>query len=188
MKKFLIITIALVCFVTGNTLMAAYQYQDIIGVSGNSLYAMGSYDNVTLNFTSLSNNWKALIVEATDTEGNVTTSTATIAGDSVNIGSINSGSDLKFYLSDASSVQGIADINWKGWGSGWDAAADTYEYLHFGANYGNWGNKYVKTTFKITGTAAPTGQPLPGALAALLFGGAGAGVFSIRRKKTAAAK
>lgn len=187
MKKFLILAIALVCFVTGNTLMAAYQYQDIIGVNGNSLYAMGNYDNVTLTFSGLSNSWKNVIVEATDTMGNVTTSTATITGDSVNIGKISSGSNLKFYLSDASTVQGIADTNWRGWGSGWDVAADTYEYLHFGANYGKWGSKYVETTFKVDGTAAPTGQPLPGALAALLVGGAGAGAFAIRRKKTAAA-
>ena len=111
MKKFLIIAVALVCFVTGNTLMAAYQYQDIIGVNGNSLYAMGSYDNVTLTFSDLSNSWKNVIVEATDTLGNVTTSTATITGDSVNIGSIKAGSDLKFYLSDASTVQGTAKEN-----------------------------------------------------------------------------
>ena len=172
----------------GNTLMAAYQYEDIIGVNGNSLYAMGNYNDVTLTFTGLGNSWKTLTVEATDALGNVTTNTVAITGDSVNIGSISAGSDLKFYLSDASTVQGTANVNWKGWGSGWDTAADTYEYLHFGANYGKWDNKYVTTTFKVDGTAAPTGQPLPGALAALLVGGAGAGAFAVRRKKTATAK
>jgi len=185
MKKFLILAIALVCFMTGNTLMAAYQYQDIIGVNGNSLYAMGSYDNVTLNFISSIHSWDTLTIEATDTLGNVTTNTVSITGQAVNIGSISTGSDLKFYLA---GKPGTADINWKGWGSGWDVAADTYEYLHFGANYGKWGSKYVTTTFKVDGTPAPTGQPLPGALAALLVGGAGAGAFAIRRKKTAAAK
>ncbi len=188
MKKFLIIAIALVCFMTGNTLMAAYQYQDIIGVNGNSLYAMGSYDNVTLNFISNIHSWNTLTIEATDTLGNVTSNTVGITGQTVNIGSISAGSDLKFYLTNNSITNGTASVNWKGWGSGWDVAADTYEYIHFGANYGKWDNKYVTTTFKVDGTPAPTGQPLPGALAALLVGGAGAGAFAIRRKKTAAAK
>lgn len=188
MKKFLILAIALVCFMTGNTLMAAYQYQDIIGLNGNSMYAMGSYDNVTLNFISNISNWATLTIEATDALGNVTSNTVNITGQAVNIGSISAGSDLKFYLTNNSPTQGTADINWKGWGSDWDVAADTYEYLHFGANYGKWGSQYVTTTFKVDGTPAPTGQPLPGALAALLVGGAGAGAFAIRRKKTAAAK
>lgn len=190
MKKFIIIAAALLCFVTGNTLMAAYQYENIIGLndSTKTLYAMGSYDNVTLTFSGLSNSWKTLTIEATDALGNVTTNTVAITGDSVNIGSITAGSNLKFYLSDASSVQGTADVNWTAWGSGWDTTVGTYDYLHFGANYGKWDSKYVTTTFTVSGNATPTGQPLPGALAALLVGGAGAGAFAIRRKKTAAAK
>lgn len=187
MKKFLIIAIALACFMVGNTLMAAYQYEDIIGLDkdAKTLYAMGKYDNVTLTFSGLSNSWKTLTVEATDTMGKVTTNTVAITGQTVNIGSISTGSDLKFYLA---GKPGTADVNWTAWGSDWDVAADTYEYLHFGANYGKWGSKYVTTTFKVDGTPAPTGQPLPGALAALLVGGAGAGAFAIRRKKTVAAK
>lgn len=190
MKKFL--AFAFGFFLLGNTLMAAYQYSDIIGLndSSHTLYAMSNSDNVTLTFYSNISNWDTLTVQATDANGNVTTNTVNITGSTVNIGSIRAGDDLKFYLTNNSTVQGTANVNWSAWGSGWDTAANTYEYLHFGANYGKWDNKSVVTQFKVNGTPAPTptGQPLPGALAALLIGGASAGAFAIRRKKTSAAK
>lgn len=190
MKKF--IALAFGFFLLGNTLMAAYQYADIIGLNdgAHTLYAMSNSDNVTLTFYSNVNNWDTLTVQATDTNGNVTTNTVNITGSTANIGSLHAGDDLKFYLNNKSAVQGTANINWSAWGSGWDTTTVTYEYLHFGANYGKWGSQYIETPFKVDGTPTPTptGQPLPGALAALLVGGAGAGAFAIRRKKTAAAK
>lgn len=187
MKKFMMIVAG--CFLAVNSLMAAYQYGDFIGVDNwtQSLYAL-SDSNLTLNFVSNISNWNTLTVQATDTLGNVTTNTVEITGQSVNIGDVKTGDNLKFFLTSNSSAHGTADINWTAWGSGWDVAEWTYEYLHFGANYGKWGSRYVATTFTVDGSAAPTGQPLPGALAALLVGGAGAGAFAIRRKKTASAK
>lgn len=177
--------IAAGCFLAVNSLMAAYQYGDFIELRGSSLYAL-SDSNINLNFLSNISNWNTLTVQATDTLGNVTTNTVQITGQSVNIGNVQTGDNLKFFLTSNSATQGTANINWRAWGSGWDVAASTYEYLHFGANYGRWGSRYVSTTFKVDGTPSPTGQPLPGALAALLVGGAG--VFAIRRKKMLSAK
>jgi len=188
MKKFL--AIAFGCFLAANSLMAAYQYGDFIGLndSTKTLYAMSNSNNVTLTFSSNISNWDSLTVQATDALGNISTNTVAITGQAVNIGSINAGDDLKFFLTNNSMVQGTADVNWTAWGSDWDTAADTYEYLHFGANYGKWNSKYVTTTFKVEGTPAPSGQPLPGVLATLLIGGASAGAFAIRKKKTGTAK
>lgn len=196
MKKFLIVAIGL--FLTANSLLAAYQYDNYLTLTGNG-YLVGQDSNLTLNViswndwkTSAITDWQGLIVEATDASGNVTTNTVAITGNSINIGNVNAGDTLKFYLT---GTQGTTNTGGYGnWGSGWDTSVGTYEYVYFAGNYmdaSSSTSNYISVAFQITGGPAtgpaPTGQPLPGALAALLVGGAGAGAFAFRRKKAVAA-
>jgi len=179
--------ILLGCLFLANVSMAAYQYGDYLAVKGHSLYALSTSD-LTLNFMSNISNWDTLTVQATDAAGNVTNNTVAITGQSVNIGTVNAGDSLKFFLTSNSPVIGTAEEHWSAWGSGWDTSTASYEYLHFGANYGPWGSQYVTTTFQVEGSAAPTGQPLPGIWATLLIGGASLGAFTIRKRKFAMAR
>lgn len=198
MKKFLVVAFGL--FLAANSLTAAYQYDNYLTLTGNG-YAVGQDSNLTLNViswndwrTSAITDWDSLIVEATDANGGVTTTTAAITGNSINIGNVSAGDTLKFYLTGS---QGTTNTGGYGnWGSGWDTSVGTYEYVYFAGNYmdaSSSTSNYISVAFQLTGgpatvPPAPTGQPLPGALAALLVGGAGAGAFAIRRKKTVAAK
>lgn len=196
MKKFLIVAIGL--FLTANSLLAAYQYDNYLTLTGNG-YRVGQDSNLTLNIikwtdsnTSAITDWQGLIVEATDASGHVTTNTVAITGNSINIGNVNAGDTLKFYLT---GTQGTTNTGGYGnWGDGWDTSVRTYEYVYFAGNYmdaQSSTSNYISVAFQITGGPAtgpaPTGQPLPGALAALLAGGAGAGAFAFRRKKAVAA-
>lgn len=196
MKKFLIVAIGL--FLTANSLLAAYQYGNYLTLTGNG-FLVGQDSNLTLNVvswndwrTSAITDWSNLVVETTDATGNVTTNAVAISGKAINIGNVSAGDKLKFYLSGA---QGTTNTGGYGnWGSGWDSSANTYEYVYFAGNYmdaSSSTSNYISVAFQITGgpatNPAPTGQPLPGALAALLVGGAGAGAFAIRRKKAVAA-
>jgi hypothetical protein len=198
MKKFLVIAFGL--FLAANSLMAAYQYNNnYLTLNGtlkdhNENFLVGTDSNLTLNIIGLNqgslSDWSGLIVETTNASG-TTSQTVAITGNSINIGNVTAGDTLKFYLTGS---QGTTNNSYDGtWGSGWDynpeAGIDMYEYLYFAGNYGQWVSGYVSVQFQISGTPtpAPTGQPLPGALAALLVGGAGAGAFAIRRKKPVAA-
>ena len=183
--KFLMIILG--CMFLANVSMASYQYGDYLALRGNSLYATTNSD-LKLDFLSNISNWNTLTVQATDVLGNVTSRTVAITGQSVNIGTVKAGDNLKFFLASNSHAIGTAEENWKAWGDGWDTSANTYEYLHFGANYGPWGSQYVTTTFKVDGGATPSGQPLPGVLASLLIGGASLGAFALRRRKSAVAR
>jgi len=200
MKKFLLVAFGLL--LAANSLMAAYQYNNnylILNGSQrgkNANFLVGIDSNLTVNVTLLRDwqtsaitDWDALIVETTNASG-TTSQAVAITGNSINIGNVKAGDTLKFYLTGA---LGTTNNPYDGtWGSGWDynpaAGVDMYEYLYFGGNYGQNSSGYASVEFQVSGTptGAPTGQPLPGALAALLVGGASAGVFAIRKKKIAA--
>jgi hypothetical protein len=119
----------------------------------------------------------SLIVEATDLQGNTTTRTIAITGKTIDIGTVNEGDTLQFYLTGSQGTNNTVGVSV--WTSG-----GAREVLHFAGNYPGEGSSttnYISVAFKIDGTpvtggeTAPTGQPLPGVLATLLVGGVGRG-------------
>ncbi len=177
MKK-LALTVLYCCWL--GSLVAAYQYGDYVRVNEDSLSVINS-GSLTLNFISNISVWDTMIVQVTDAAGGVRSNTMAIAGQTVDIGTYLQGDSLKFFLSG----QPGTTINSHFWASGWDSAARDYEYLHFGGNYGQWGQFYTSSIFQLEGSSAPFGQPLPGLIPTLLLSGVGISLTFIR-KKTAA--
>lgn len=174
-------------------LMAAYQYGDYVYYdqsNGNKLRVVKD-GSLTLNFSPAFpaygyniTDWDTLTVKATNTNGSVSTRTVGIGGSSVDIGQVMQGDSLEFYLTGKQGSTVSSDF----WGSGWDTSAGTYgsyDYLHFGSNYGVNNSKYMNQRFQVEGGPAPSGQPLPGVAISLLLGGIG--IYAARRRKAKAA-
>lgn len=170
-------------------LSAAYQYgsyNEYISHDSGSIYLKQDAE-LTFEFSpsshnnqSISKNWDTLTVVATSAEGQTTFNTVELTGNTVNVGQYNTGDQLKLYLTNKHNV--TSGAAWFGV-SGWNPATQYNEYLllnvHYNPNY-----RYDLYAFKVSGEDVnlPTGQPLPGAFAALLIGGGVAGGYGLKRR------
>ncbi len=192
MHKILFIVLTVMSFVAF-PVMGAYQYGDYVYFDqshGNRLNVVKS-GSLTLNFTPALpsygyniTDWNTLTVKATNSDGSVTSRTVNITGSSVNIGNVMQGSSLQFYLSGQQGSTVASNF----WGSGWDTSAGqygSYEYLHFGGNYGANNSGYMNQQFQVQGAPASGGQPLPGVALSLILGGIS--LWAIKRKKAKSA-
>ncbi len=172
-KLFLLLVFVFLTFTT----FAAYQYDNYLQLNRTSLNVLQNA-NLSLTFISNITDWSTFILETIKSDGTISYQNFEISSETINIGNVNSGDNLKFYLSN--NLGETTKKNLKFWGSGWDVDYNTYEYLHFGANYSDWNSKYDIQQFQIKGSA-PTGQPLPGVLATLVLGSAG--IILIKKRK-----
>lgn len=167
---------------TGLTLSAAYQYDNLLELHGNAL-KVKSNAKLTLSFVSTPwkpstiSGWDTLTILSTSPQGKTATRTVNIVGNSAEIGSFQTDDTLRFYLSNKQWSTMPSTF----WGSGWDAGENTYEFLHFGGNYGNWGQYYTTQAFQVKGS--PAGQPLPGLWSSLIFGGILVGVLLLQYRQ-----
>lgn len=165
MKIFLLVVMTLFCF----SLMGAYQYTNLVQINDKTLSVMKT-TGLVLEFKTPIDKWSKFLVETVKKDGSTILKTIDINGKSIDIGKVSSGDDLKFYL--VNDKGDLAKSNLTFWGSGWDSKYDTYEYVHFGENYGKNDHNYVIQKFKID-EKVPVGQPLPGVLVSLFVGGSG---------------
>ncbi|MBS1368726.1 MAG: hypothetical protein HPZ91_02110 [Lentisphaeria bacterium] len=159
----------------------AYQHDNFLQLNNGRL-TVAQDAGLVLNFSSGGwqdsiTNWEALTVVSTKPDGSTVTNTVDITGNSVAVGNVSKGDSLEFWLSkNGNDFYQFDHV----WGSGWDNGM--HDYLHFGANWGEWGSRYSEFQFQVSGSA-PSGQPLPGVLATLLIGGASGGMMAWRRKR-----
>lgn len=169
----LVLNFAFVCC------FAAFQYDNYIDfTTGDATGLKVAKDaNLTLKFTSGVQGWTSLTVQAVQADGSMREHTVDIKDGAANIGDVRQGETLKFVFTNEKGQSTNVDMS-KFWGSSWDVAAGMHDGLVFGGNYGQWNSQYAMIGFQIDGspiTPNPSGQPLPGVLAALLVGGGLAG-------------
>ncbi len=179
MKRALAILGIFLC--AASSLTAAYQYGDYVTLEDGKLIADTS-SHLTLKFISAEiTKWSTLTVQITDTQGSSSARDVAITGTSLDIGNVNPGDVMKFYLSGALSPTSSFDHFW---GEGWDSKAKTYENLVFGVNYGPYDSQYASYQFQVDGSPIPpSGQPLPGVLSLLLCGGGVLGAWYWKARK-----
>lgn len=192
MKKFFGLLAA--CLLASASSMAAWQYGDALtlvekGRTSGSL-VVNSTSNLTLNFISTGVNagnlsditkWNTLTVQATGADGQVRSTDFAIGGSTLNIGTVNAGETLEFILSGPLSAASSEFDHF--WGTGWDNASGSYEYLVFGVNYDANGRQYSTFALQVQDGGSPSGQPLPGVLAVLLCGGGALGAWRLRNRR-----
>lgn len=184
MKKLLIGT--LLWLVAAQTsLWAAYQYNEYISHDSNYIYLTQDADlsfqfsSSYQNNQSISKNWDTLMIVATSASGATTANTVALTGNTVDIGTYNSGDKLQLFVTNKHNI--TSGAAWYGV-TGWNPATQYNEYLLFNVHYDP-NNRYDQYAFKVSGSdPTPTGQPLPGALAALLIGGGAAGGYGLRKR------
>lgn len=168
------------------TLWAAYQYNEYISHDSNYIYLTQDAD-LSFAFSPsyknnqpVSKNWETLTVVATSASGATTSSTVALTGNTVNIGTYNTGDKLQLFVTNKHNI--TSGAAWFGV-TGWNPATQYNEYLLFNVHYDP-NNRYDQYAFKVSGSepSVPTGQPLPGALAALLFGGGIAGGYGLKKR------
>ncbi|MPM91022.1 hypothetical protein SDC9_138147 [bioreactor metagenome] len=168
-----------------STSYGAYQYNEYVGLSSNPEYlSVNKSGNVTLSFESDSMlKWNTLVL-TTVTDGVATVSEIGVTGKDVNLGNLKEGSLVTFVFKNSqytSSLNKFSGLDW-GYNSEWPDASGVYVFHN---NFGQWGtDQYEQYRFTVGGSdsPAPVGQPLPGALAALLVGGGAVGAFSLRKR------
>lgn len=185
MKKMLVGTLLWLVAAQG-TLWAAYQYNEYISHDSNYIYLTKDADlsfefnSSYQNNQSISKNWETMTIVSTSSTGTVTTNTVELTGNTVDIGTYNTGDKLQLFVTNKHDV--TSGAAWFGV-TGWNPATNYNEYLLFNVHY-NPNNRYDQYAFKVTGSEpTPSGQPLPGVFAALLAGGAAAGTFGGLRKR-----
>lgn len=172
-KLFLLLMFVFLTFTT----FAAYQYDSYLQLNGTSLNVLQNA-NLSLTFISNITDWSTFILETIKSDETISYQNFEILSKTINIGNVNSGDNLKFYLSN--NLGETTKNNLTFLGSGWDVDYNTYEYLHFGANYSDWDSKYNVQQFQINGSS-PSGQPFPVVLATLALGSAG--IILIKKRK-----
>ena len=188
MKK--VLTLLFGLLLTG-TSFGAYQYNEYAGLSSDPAYlSVNKSGDITLNFQNDSVlKWNTMLL-TTVTDGVATTREITVDSKDISLGSLKESSLATFvfkndlYTSNSSHFWGS---DWA-YGAEWPNASGVYV---FGNNFGQWGtDQYEEYRFTIGGSGeapAPVGQPLPGVLAALLFGGGALGLNRFRKRKKACA-
>jgi len=189
MKKFLLGTLFWLVAAQG-TLWAAYQYNDYISHDNNFIYLSQDADlsfefqSSYQNNQSISKNWDTMTIVATSASGTTTSRTVALTGGTVDIGSYSAGDQLQLFVTNKQNITSTAA--WYGT-TGWNPTTNYNEYLLFNVHYDP-NSHYDQYAFKVTGTAVSsqpaTGQPLPGAVAALLLGGCIVSIYGLKKRLT----
>lgn len=168
------------------TLWAAHQYNEYISHDDNYIYLTKDAD-LTLDFglsyqnnQALSKNWDTMTIVVTSATGEVTSNTVALTGGTVDIGTYSAGDKLQLFVTNKHNI--TSGAAWYGV-TGWNTATNYNEFLLFNVHFDP-NSRYDQYAFKVSGSepSGPSGQPLPGALAALLVGGAAAGTFGFRKR------
>lgn len=183
MKKVLTLLVGLL--LTG-TSFGAYQYSEYVGLSANPQYlTVNKTGNVTLNFQDdRVSKWDTLVL-TTVTNGVASVSEISVGNKTANLGTLQEGSLVTFVFKNSQYTSNTNKFSGSDWGYGgeWPNASGVYVFHN---NFGQWGtDQYEAYRFTIGGSdpaPAPVGQPLPGALAALLIGGGAVGAFGLRKR------